>query len=280
MIATPDNDTTDSQALVLFFEGRILLNENSPFWPADLLTGFQDCVQTCLHVPPLAPGQIACQAIQFSELPLSLLHLEPMPVRQFLLQQGFDAFILAGRASQLLNWYQMHRYCGACGNKNVLAHGVQPGQQLLRCNDCQTDYYPRINPCVIVLITRGNNILLAKSIRRGATFYSCLAGFIEPGESAEEAVAREVLEEVGIRVNNIRYVKSQPWPFPSQLMLGFYADYVSGDITPDPAELAEADWYNVNDLPDTPAPGISVAGQLIREYCDAAMASTDFHEER
>ena len=138
---------------------------------------------------------------------------------------------------------------------------------LLSCPACESEYYPRINPCIIVLVADGRKVLLARSSRRGTTFFSCLAGFIEPGETAEEAVAREVYEEAGIQVTNVRYVKSQPWPFPSQLMLGFYADYAGGDLNPCPEELAEAGWYDVNALPSIPAPSISVAGQLIEGYC-------------
>ena len=140
-----------------------------------------------------------------------------------------------------------------------------------RCTACGKEYYPRINPCIIVLITRGDKILLARSSRRGTDFYSCLAGFIEPGESAEQAVRREVFEEVGLQVTNIRYTGSQPWPFPSQLMLGFYADYLDGEINPDPEEIADADWYAVDQLPKVPSPRISIAGQLIETYVESAL---------
>jgi len=257
--------------LILFFEDRLLLNGDSPMWSSHQFDDLETFTHARVHVAPLAVQHPPCDAVQLSRVPPALAHIEPMPVRQFLLHQGFDAFILAGRASQLLNWFRSHRFCGSCGAENVL----RKQQQLLACQHCEVDYYPRINPCIIVLVTRGDRILLARSVRRGATFFSCLAGFIEPGESAEEAVAREVYEEVGLEIDNIRYVKSQPWPFPSQLMLGFYADYVGGEIVPEAAEIAEAHWYDVNNLPETPAPTISVAGQLIQEYCDAVRASDD-----
>ncbi|MEX0738439.1 MAG: NAD(+) diphosphatase [Pseudohongiella sp.] len=269
--------TTDSHRpasghnLILFFDGCLLLNGESPMWPSAALDGWDACTRSRVHVAPLQAEHPPCDAVQLASVPPPLTHVEAMPVRQFLLHQGFDAFVLAGRASQLLNWQRTHRFCGSCGAANAFR---SPGQ-ILYCPHCEVDYYPRINPCIIVLVTRGDRILLARSVRRGATFFSCLAGFIEPGESAEEAVAREVYEEVGIKITNIRYVKSQPWPFPSQLMLGFYADYVSGDIVPEAAEIAEAHWYPVDSLPETPAPAISVAGQLIQEYCDAARASAD-----
>lgn len=263
--------TAHDHSLILFLDGRLLLNGDSPLWSPKLFDDLDTVTHCRVHVPALVTGQPPCDALQLSRLPPQLAGIEPMPVRQFLMHQGFDAFILAGRASQLLNWYRTHRYCGSCGAENVW----RSAQQVLACQACEVDYYPRINPCIIVLVTRGRQILLARSVRRGATFFSCLAGFIEPGESAEQAVAREVHEEVGIKINNVRYVKSQPWPFPSQLMLGFHADYVSGEIVPEAAEIAEAHWYDVNNLPETPAPAISVAGQLIQEYCDAVLASAD-----
>ena len=117
-----------------------------------------------------------------------------------------------------------------------------------------------------MLVVQGDKILLARSARFKSGFYSCLAGFIEVGETPEQTVAREIREEVGIEVENIRYSKSQSWPFPSQLMLGFYADYKSGEIVPEEEEIAEAAWYQINQLPVVPSASISVAGQLIQDY--------------
>jgi NAD+ diphosphatase len=119
---------------------------------------------------------------------------------------------------------------------------------------------------VIVLVTRGDQVLLARSSRPGAKFFSCLAGFMEIGETPEQTVAREVREEAGIEIENIRYVQSQSWPFPSQLMLGFFADYKSGDLNPDPQELSEADWFEVGNIAVPVAPSLSVAGQLLEIY--------------
>ena len=119
---------------------------------------------------------------------------------------------------------------------------------------------------MIVLITKGNEILLARNARFRTGFFSCLAGFIEIGESAESTVHREIKEEVGVFVDNVRYKKSQSWPFPSQLMLGFHADYVSGEIVAEPSEIEEAAWFDIFDLPSVPSPKISVAGELIQLY--------------
>ncbi|RYZ79526.1 MAG: NAD(+) diphosphatase, partial [Moraxellaceae bacterium] len=122
-----------------------------------------------------------------------------------------------------------------------------------------------ISPCVIGLISRGDELLLAAHHRHKPGRYSLLAGFIEAGETAEEAFSREVFEEVGLRINNIRYVASQPWPYPSQLMLGFFADYQSGEIMPDPSEILDAAWFHPTQLPDIPS-NVSIAGKLIRAF--------------
>lgn len=175
-----------------------------------------------------------------------------------------ELFNLAGRACQVAQWDRQHRYCGFCGRQTV----VSPDERSRHCNDCQQFFYPRISPCVIVLITRGDYCLLASSVRYEGRFYSALAGFIEPGESAEQTLHREVMEEVGIRVDNLRYFGTQPWPFPGQLMIGFHADYHSGDIRVDGIEISEAGWWRFDRLPPCPD-SRTLSGQLIRHFVDS-----------
>jgi len=170
-------------------------------------------------------------------------------------------FALAGRAQQLLDWERDHQFCGRCGR----AMRADPRERAMRCDPCRTISYPRIAPCVITLVTRGEELLLARNINFPQPMYSTLAGFIEAGENAEETVAREVREEVGVDVANLRYFGSQSWPFPNQLMLGFTADYAGGDILCDPTEIADARWFHCADLPLIP-PAASISGRLIREY--------------
>ncbi len=172
-----------------------------------------------------------------------------------------DFFQLAGRALQIAQWFYDHRFCGCCG---------QPTQEdtidrAKVCHACNLRFYPRISPCMIVLVTRGEQILLAHHKRATRVVYSTLAGFVEAGESVEECVRREVLEEVGLRVGKVRYFGSQPWPFPSQLMLGFFAEYEAGEIQIDPTEIVDAKWFRYDQLPQVPA-NASVAGQLIADY--------------
>lgn len=170
-------------------------------------------------------------------------------------------FALGARAMQLLHWRHMHRFCGRCGTATELSST----ELCCQCPSCGASFYPRISPCVIGLVSRGDELLLACHHRHKAGRYSLLAGFIEAGESAEEAFAREVFEEVGIGIQQIRYWASQPWPYPSQLMLGFFADYASGEISPDSSEIAHAAWFHPNHLPDIPS-GFSIAGKLIRAF--------------
>ncbi len=174
-----------------------------------------------------------------------------------------EYFQLAGRALQLTRWFRDHQFCGACGH----ATEESTSDRALVCPRCETRFYPRISPCVIGLVRRGRQCLLARGTRTPEGIFSTLAGFVEPGENAEQAFAREVMEEVGISITNIRYAYSQPWPFPGQLMLGFYADYAGGDIVPDKTEILEAAWFDKQDLPHTPPLG-TIAGKLIQGFIE------------
>ncbi|HEY4027915.1 MAG TPA: NAD(+) diphosphatase [Candidatus Dormibacteraeota bacterium] len=177
---------------------------------------------------------------------------------------------MAARASQTLDWWFGHAYCGRCGG----ATEPHETEMARACQPCGALYFPRINPAVITLVHRGDNeVLLAHDRRFPAGFFALLAGFVEPGETLEQAVAREVREEVGLEVDDIRYFGSQAWPFPSQLMAGFFARYRSGEIRVQEEELTEAHWFPLDGLP-SPAnrpPTFSIAGRLIARYlADAA----------
>ncbi len=172
-------------------------------------------------------------------------------------------FALAGRASQILDWERDHQFCGRCGGP-MTPHDEE---RAMGCEACGTINYPRIAPCVITLVHRGEELLLARNANFPRPMYSTLAGFIEAGETAEETLIREVREEVGVHVENLRYFQSQSWPFPNQLMLGFYAEYAGGEIVCDEVEIADAGWFHYRDLPMIP-PTSSVSGQLIQHYID------------
>ena len=186
------------------------------------------------------------------------------PLRNLLGRIPDSLFTICSRSLQLSEWIRNNRFCGSCGSK-MNKHETERAMSC-ECNNLLV--YPRISPCIIVLVTKGEQLLLAHNKNFPGTFYSTLAGFIEAGESAESAIHREIYEEVKVNVKNIEYFGSQSWPFPSQLMLGFHAEYLDGDITPDGEEIDLADWFHYKDLPQVPTGNISISGQLIESYIE------------
>ena len=186
------------------------------------------------------------------------------PLRNLLGRIPDSLFTICSRSLQLSEWRRNNQFCGVCGTKMKM-HETERAM-FCECNNVLV--YPRISPCVIVLVTRGEELLLAHNKNFPGTFYSTLAGFIEAGESAESAIHREIFEEVKVTVQNIKYYGSQSWPFPSQLMLGYHAEYLEGEITPDGEEIDLADWFHYKDLPNVPTGNISISGQLIESYLE------------
>jgi NAD+ diphosphatase len=181
--------------------------------------------------------------------------------------EHFDDFEIgvAGRAKQIAHWDRDHQFCGRCG----AATEAVRGERARRCPACGQSNYPRIAPAIIVAVTRqaddGPRILLARNHRFPPGRYSVIAGFVEAGETLEECVRREVGEETGVEVTNIRYFGSQPWPFPNSLMIGFTAEYAGGEITLSDDEIADAQWFAPDALPLVP-PKISIARKLIDDF--------------
>jgi len=169
---------------------------------------------------------------------------------------------LAGRGFQITEWIRTHRYCGVC------ATPMQPvsGERCMRCSACGHLAYPRISPAMMVLVRRGESILLARHAARVTNRFTALAGFLEVGESVEDAIHREVFEEVGLAVKDLRYFTSQSWPFPHSLMIAFTAEYAGGELVLDANEIAEARWFGPDDeLPEIPS-GVSIASELINAH--------------
>lgn len=186
-------------------------------------------------------------------------------LRPLYLSLDETAFWLAGRAVQIVDWDRTHQYCGRCGHPTA-DHATDRAKV---CPNCGLTQYPRLAPAVIVRVQRqtagGSEILLARANRFPTAMFSVLAGFVEPGETLEECVQREIQEEVGIRVKDINYFGSQPWPFPHSLMIAFTAEHESGELKVDMLELAEADWYAPERMPAVPPPP-SIANQLITAW--------------
>ena len=184
-------------------------------------------------------------------------------VRHLLAISKSEDIVLMGRANQLLHWLRSNKYSGYSGKLNRF----DTNEESLICPTTSKMIYPSIAPCVLAMVTRGDEILLARNNLFPEGLYSVLAGFVEVSESAEETVMREVLEEVNIKVKNLKYFGSQPWPFPSQLMLGFSCEYHSGEIKVDETEITEANWYRWNNLPYVP-PKTSLSGLLINSFVE------------
>ena len=175
-------------------------------------------------------------------------------------------FALAGRALQLVAWDRTHQFCGRCGTPTR----PKADERVRVCPNCKLSAYPRVAPAIMALVHRRNRgkneLLLGRSPHFPAGMYSALAGFVEPGESLEQCLAREVHEEVGVRVSNIRYFASQPWPFPHSLMIAFVCEWVSGELAPQAGEIEDAKWFDLLQLPKLPS-RISIARRLIDAVC-------------
>ncbi len=243
---------SDGQALVPLVSG-----------PADL--GMILVREQYLGVLETEGREVSCFAGEVADDAEPLAGTEFLTLRQLFGRLDEPVLAIAGRAVQIIDWDRTHRFCGRCGS---------PVEQLTqerakKCFSCGLTCYPRLSPAMIVRVERqgkqGKEILLARNHRHPSGFYSVLAGFVEPGESLEECVRREICEEVGIQVTNIRYFGSQPWPFPNSLMIAFTAEYDRGTMSLEAEEIADAGWYQANALPPVPPP-ISIARQMIDAF--------------
>lgn len=199
---------------------------------------------------------------------VSTSHALPSAMEWVLLRQACDLlgtshFDLISKAYQIIQFNKTHRFCSRCGLKIISKRGRHQEHD---CANCKLSFYPPIAPSIIVLIKKNDMILMARSPHFAAGTYGLIAGFVEPGESVETAVHREVFEEVGLKINNLRYFGSQSWPFPNALMLGFTADYVSGDIIIDSIEIEAAGWYNINNLPGLPSLKSSISYKMLNSF--------------
>ena len=202
-----------------------------------------------------------CYAAELSDVDQELEGFNLIGLRETFGELDEELIWIAGRANQLIDWNRSHQFCGQCGHPTK----DKSAERAKFCPSCGLVNYPRLSPAVIVAVIRNDELLLASNKRFKAGFFSVLAGFVEPGETLEECVAREVREEVGIRVKNVRYFGSQPWPFPNSLMVAFLADYEGGEINVNRSEIVEAGWFKADNLPLIP-PRITIARHLIDRF--------------
>ena len=256
----------DSNEYIIFKDQKILYEPNlktfllnSEFLNIDL--------DSSIYVGIAENNEKKIYAIDISDfnedINLGYKSLVEYDIRHLLSILNPDDIVLMGRANQLLHWIRSNKYSGYSGELNIFNTNEEalysPGSSLM--------IYPQISPCVLAMVIRGDEILLARNNLFPEGLFSILAGFVEVSESAEETVKREVLEEVNLKVKNIKYHGSQPWPFPSQLMLGFSCEYESGEIILDKNEIAEANWYRFDNLPYVP-PTTSLSGILIKSFVE------------
>lgn len=252
---------------VVFSRSKILVREQDKTVPIGLISDFPflAAYSDSIHqLPPL-------NETAHKEMPVFVVDLgsqrfdepgwERASLRQLLYSEPDAAFAIFGRAWQYVHFIRTHQFCGQCGAKTELVSW----EMAVHCHQCQHRSYPRVSPCIIVSIHNRKQILLARGVRhKEANMYSTLAGFVESGEDLEQAVHREVFEEVGVKVKNLQYFGSQPWPFPHSLMIGFIAEYDSGDIKCQENEIDDAQWFDAECLPNIP-PRLSIAGKLIEK---------------
>lgn len=183
-------------------------------------------------------------------------------------------YALAGYAAHMLSWQRTNRFCSACGGATSAGNGDWGA----KCERCGHVAYPRVSPAILALVHDGDRVLLTHKPGWGQR-YSIVAGFVEPGESLEDCVRREVAEEVGVQLGAVNYVGSQPWPFPDQLMIGFMCSYAGGFVQIDPSELDDARWFQVDELPELPPP-LSLSRQIIDAWAAGRRAEREAGRQR
>ena len=267
-------EKTAQEAFFFLIKGQeifVRADRNRYFIPNETELSFADLDVGKSHLMGLWNGQL-CYALEVSEDVSFSPPITPISLRDAFTQFSSSCIRAISLATQILTWDRNHRFCGHCGEPTTeLAE-----ERAKVCKHCGLIQYPRLSPSIIVSVVKNEHILLARSDRFPQGMYSVLAGFVEPGETLEECIEREVLEEVGIEVGNIRYFGSQNWPFPHSLMIGFTADYVRGEISIDNREIVDAKWFTAQDLPRLPG-NYSIARELIDHFC---MSTFPAHSNR
>ena len=213
-----------------------------------------------MNISPMADGtEVVTYRI---EMPPVDSKLQPSPLRQSYYKLPRELYLKAGKCQELLYWDRNTKYCGVCGAPMRMDTDISK-----KCTECGKEIWPQLATAVIVLIHRGDEVLLVRAKNFRTDFYGLVAGFVETGETLEEAVAREAMEETGVTITNIRYFGSQPWPYPCGLMVGFHADYVSGEIHLQRSEIAKGGWFTRDNLPTIPEK-LSIARMLLDDWLE------------
>lgn len=220
-------------------------------------------VKPWMHIMNISPMADGTKVVTYQiEMPPADSELQPYPLRQSYYKLPRELYLKAGKCQELLYWDRNTKYCGVCGAPMRMDTDISK-----KCTECGKEIWPQLATAVIVLIHRGDEVLLVRAKNFRTDFYGLVAGFVETGETLEEAVAREAMEETGVTITNIRYFGSQPWPYPCGLMVGFHADYVSGEIHLQRSEIAKGGWFTRDNLPTIPEK-LSIARMLLDDWLE------------
>ena len=220
-------------------------------------------VKPWTHIMNISPMADGTKVVTYRiEMPPVDSKLQPYPLRQSYYKLPRELYLKAGKCQELLYWDRNTKYCGVCGAPMRMDTDISK-----KCTECGKEIWPQLATAVIVLIHRGDEVLLVRAKNFRTDFYGLVAGFVETGETLEEAVAREAMEETGVTITNIRYFGSQPWPYPCGLMVGFHADYVSGEIHLQRSEIAKGGWFTRDNLPTIPEK-LSIARMLLDDWLE------------
>lgn len=248
--------STTNESWFIFQNDYLLLTERNNLPNASVLTELKHHFLRQHFLGDFNQTRCYCSEINPNvQLPIKI---RPVSLRDAFEVLGREWYVVIVKAYSIINWDKNHQFCGRCGH--ITVHNLGTFER--KCTICDLILHPRISPSMIVLIYKGDQILMARGSHFAKGKYGLIAGFIEVGESIEDAVYREVREEVGLEIKNLRYFGSQPWPFPDSLMIGFTAQYVSGEITIDQKEIEEANWYHYENLPSHPS-SLTLARKLI-----------------
>ena len=220
-------------------------------------------VKPWTHIMNISPMADGTKVVTYQiEMPPADSELQPYPLRQSYYKLPRELYLKAGKCQELLYWDRNTKYCGVCGAPMRMDTDISK-----KCTECGKEIWPQLATAVIVLIHRGDEVLLVRAKNFRTDFYGLVAGFVETGETLEEAVAREAMEETGVTITNIRYFGSQPWPYPCGLIVGFHADYVSGEIHLQRSEIAKGGWFTRDNLPTIPEK-LSIARMLLDDWLE------------
>jgi NAD+ diphosphatase len=260
---TPPTDLTTPAWWFVFRQDKLLVCHNDTGIDIPIWADFAQLIPVRQHYLGRL-DENPCYTVEVAAATAAPTGMIFQSLRALLPELSDEQFALSGRALQIINWDKNHQFCGRCGATMKQSEH----ERAKRCPVCGLVNYPRIAPAIIVLITRGQQLLLSRSRHFRPGMYSVQAGFVEVGETLEETVKREIREEVGIEIKNLRYFGSQPWPFPNSLMIAFTAEYASGELNVNDDELEDASWYNADNLPPLP-----LSQSIARRMIDSFLAS-------